>query len=86
VDDPRPRFLTVATYPRKSAFADLKQASNAAGTASRKLPGGGLAVYKPGSSSVYLGYPDASYQVEVYASSPTVARSLVLNGQVVRVR
>jgi hypothetical protein len=55
VDDPRPRFLTVATYPRKSAFADLKQASNAAGTASRKLPGGGLAVYKPGSSSVYLG-------------------------------
>jgi hypothetical protein len=86
VGDPRPRFLTVATYPRKSAFADLNQAFKAAGATSRKLPAGGLAVNKPGSSSVYFSYPDTSYQVEVYAPSPAVARSLVLNGQVVPVR
>jgi hypothetical protein len=45
----------VATYPRKSAFADLNQASKAAGATLRTLPAGGLAVYKPRSSSVYLG-------------------------------
>jgi hypothetical protein len=86
VGDPRPQFLTVATYPQKSAFADLERASKAAGAASRKLPNGGLALYRPGSSSVYFGYPGGSYQVEVFAPSPTTARSLVLNGQVVPVR
>jgi hypothetical protein len=86
VGDSRPQFLTVATYPRKSAFADLQRASKASGAVSRKLPNGGLAVYRPGSSSVYFGYPDVNYQVEVFAPSPTTARSLVFNGQVVPVR
>jgi hypothetical protein len=84
--DPRPQFLTVGTYPRAKAFAELKRAARAEGAASRQLPGGGMAVFSRGSSSVYFGYPDARYQVEVYAPSPGSARKLVLSGQIVPVR
>jgi len=85
VGDPRPRFLTVGTYPRANAFAELKRAARADGAESRSLPKGGLAVFSRGSSSVYFGFPDARYQVEVYAPSASTARSLVLGGQVVPV-
>jgi hypothetical protein len=84
--DPRPQFLTVGTYPRANAFAELKRAARAQGARSRSLPNGGLAVFSPGSSSVYFGYADARYQVEVYAPSPGSARQMVLAGQVVPVR
>jgi hypothetical protein len=84
--DPRPQFLTVGTYPRANAFAELKRAANAEGASSRPLPQGGLAVVSPGSSSVYFGYPDAGYQVEVYAPSAGSARNLVFSGQVVPIR
>jgi hypothetical protein len=83
--DPRPRFLTVGTYPRANAFAELKRAARADGAVARELPNGGLAVLSRGSSSVYFGYPGARYQVEVYAPSPGSARKLVLAGQVVPV-
>lgn len=86
VGDPRPQFLTVGTYPRANAFTELKRAARAQGAVSRQLSGSGLAVFSRGSSSVYFGYPGAKYQVEVYAPSPSTARSLVLGGQVVPVR
>jgi hypothetical protein len=35
---------------------------------------------------VYFGYPDAAYQVEVYAPGSGAARKLVLGGQVVPIR
>jgi hypothetical protein len=84
--DPRPQFLTVGTYPRAQAFAELKRAARAPGASSRQLPQGGLAVASQGSSSVYFGYPDAGYQVEVYAPSAGSARNLVFSGQVVPIR
>jgi hypothetical protein len=84
--DPRPQFLTVGTYPRARAYAELKRAASTPGATSRDLPGGGLAVVSRGSSSVYFGYPDAHYQVEVYAPSAASARSLVFGGQVVPIR
>lgn len=84
--DPRPNFLTVGTYPRANAFAELKRAARADGATARELPNGGLAVLSRGSSSVYFGYPDARYQVEVYAPSTGSARKLVLAGQVVPIR
>jgi hypothetical protein len=86
VGDPRPQFLTVGTYPRANAFAELKRAARAEGAVSRELPQGGLAVFVSGKSNIYFGYPDAGYQVEVYAPSPGSARELVLSGQVVPVR
>jgi hypothetical protein len=84
--DPRPQFLTVGTYPRANAFAELERAATVAGARSRELPGGGLAVISAGSSSVYFGYRDAAYQVEVYAPSASSARRLVFSGQVVPIR
>jgi hypothetical protein len=84
--DPRPQFLTVGTYPRARAYAELKRAASAPGAMSRELPGGGLAVVSRGSSSVYFGYPDARYQVEVYTPSASSARNLVFGGQVVPIR
>lgn len=84
--DPRPNFLTVGTYPRQNAFAELRRASNANGAVTRKLPNSGLAVYNRASRSVYLGYPDARYQVEVYHPDAEMARSLILAGQVRPIR
>jgi hypothetical protein len=86
VGDPRPQFLTVGTYRRPHAYAELQRAAEAPGASSRKLQNGGLAVFSKGSSSVYFGYPDGKYQVEVYAPSAGSARNLVLSGQVVPVR
>jgi hypothetical protein len=87
VGDPRSSFLTVGTYPRAGAFAELKRAGRADGAVSLKLERGGLAVFsdaKP--TSVYFGYPDARYQVEVYHPSTNEARRLALSGQVFPVR
>ena len=87
VGDPRSGFLTIGTYPRPAAFAELKRAAKADGAVSLKVGEDGLAVFneaKP--TSVYLGYPDARYQVEVYHPSPDEARRLALSGQVVPVK
>lgn len=87
VGDPRSGFLTIGTYPRASAFADLKRAAKADGAVSLKVGDDGLAVFneaKP--TSVYLGYPNARYQVEVYHPSPDEARRLALSGQIIPVK
>jgi hypothetical protein len=87
VGDPSSRFLTVGTYPRAGAFAELKRAGRADGAISLTLERNGLAVFsKAKPTSVYFGYPDARYQVEVFDPSPDVARRLALSGQVVPVR
>ncbi len=81
--DSRAKFLTVGTYPRAAAFAELKRAAKAKGAVNVKLPRGGLMVFserKP--TSIYIGYPKGRYQVEVYHPSADVARRLVLSGQV----
>jgi hypothetical protein len=86
VGDPRSRFLTIGTYPRPSAYAELQRAAKADGAVSLKVDRNGLAVFSEARpTSVYLGYPDARYQVEVYDPSPDEARRLALSGQVVPV-
>lgn len=85
--DPRPQFLTVGTYPRPGAWAELRRAGRKPGAVSKDLPNDGLMVYsrsKP--TSVYIGYAGGRFQVEVYAPSAGSARDLVLAGQVVPVR
>jgi hypothetical protein len=87
VGDPRARYLTIGTYPRPAAFAELQRAARAKGAISLKLERGGVAVFneaKP--TSVYFGYPKERYQVEVYHPSADEARRLALSGQVVPVR
>jgi hypothetical protein len=86
VGDPRSRFLTVGTYPRPGAYAELQRAAKAKDAVSLKVGDNGLAVFSEARpTSVYLGYPDAKYQVEVFHPSPDEARRLALSGQVVPV-
>ena len=86
VGDPRPQFLTVGTYPRAGAFAELQRAAKAKGAVSLKIGDDGLAVFSQSRpTSVYLGYPEATYQVEVFHPSPDEARRLALSGAVVPV-
>lgn len=83
VGDKRARYLTVGTYPRRNAFAELERAARPKDAVSLKIARGGLVVFseaKP--TSVYFGYPKSRYQVEVYHPSADVARRLVLSGQV----
>jgi hypothetical protein len=84
--DPRSQFLTVGTYPRPGAFAELQRAAKAQGAVSLKVGNDGLAVFRQSRPrSVYLGYPEAKYQVEIFHPSPDEARRLALAGQVVPV-
>jgi hypothetical protein len=84
--DPRPDFLSVGTYTREQAFADLTRASKRPGIVSTDTHGGGIVVFdssKP--TSVYLAYPGRPYQVEVFAPASRTASALILGGHVTRV-
>jgi hypothetical protein len=87
VGDPRPGYLTVATYPLDDGYARVVAASRRDDSESERLPNNGLAVIsevRP--SSVYLAHRGERYQVEVYHPSPARARDLVLSGAVQPVR
>jgi hypothetical protein len=87
VGDPRPGYLTVATYPLDNGYARVVAASKRDDTDSERLPNGGLAVMSSARpSSVYLAHRGQKYQVEVYHPSPERARDLVLSGAVQPVR
>jgi hypothetical protein len=76
--------LTVGTYPVRSALAAVKRLAAAKGASSISLPHGGLAVLDPHfPRSVYLAYPDANYEIEVFDPSLAHARQLVTSGQIV---
>lgn len=77
-------YLTIGTYPDPHAFRSIRRAAARPGGVSAKLANGGLLVFNSHApKSVYFGYPDARYQVEVFDPSPTQARTLVLSGKVV---
>jgi hypothetical protein len=83
VGSPRPDSLTVATYPEKNAFGQIQAASRRAGAVTIQLAGGGLAVYDQARpTSLYLAYPGAKQQIEVFDPSPSRARLLVKAGQI----
>jgi hypothetical protein len=87
VGDPRPNFLTVATYPQRDGFLAVGQSAKDRGTVKRELPGGGLAVYdRRRPTSVFFSYPRARYQVEVYDPTPGRALALVTSDEVVPLR
>ncbi len=79
---PRPDYLSVATYPRPDAFANVEAAAKRPGAVSIGLVGG-LAVYDEASpTSIYVAYRGSSDQVEVYSPSASEARRVVESGQV----
>jgi len=87
VGDRTPSYLTVGTYPTKSAFQAIQRAAARPGGVSATIDHGGLLVFNNSSpKSVYFSYPKSSSQVEVYDPSPLQARALVLGGSVKPIR
>jgi hypothetical protein len=85
--DPRANFLTVGTYPGANSYANLKNVSTGPAVHSNLLHGGGLLVApKRVPKSVYLAYPGADYQVEVYDAYNGAARRLALDGLIRPIR
>lgn len=85
--DTRPDFLTVATYPTSGAYENLRRAAARLGASAISVAGGGILVgWRRSAKNVYLAYPHASYQVEVFDPVPGHARKLLLNGAIVPVR
>jgi hypothetical protein len=80
VGDPRPGYLTVATYPFHGAYAALKKV--AGGTAINLTHGGIAVVDGHYPESVHLAYPGTNYQVEVFDPSPARARAIVTSGDI----
>lgn len=77
-------FRTVATYPVDDAFQKTNAVAEESGMERLELDGGGVAALPNGSSGtgVYLAYPDADVQVEVFDSEPGAARKLVVSGRI----
>jgi hypothetical protein len=77
--------LTVGTYMRPGPpYASVKAAAIGKRATIRPLKDGGLAIaYKNRPQSVYLVFPGALYEVEVYDPSPATAMRLVTTGKIV---
>ena len=84
--DKRAGFLTVGTYAQPNAATSLRrQAKRSGGTISR-APGDATVYYdRENSQSVYLAYPSAPVEVEVFDPSFKRALQLVESGQIVAV-
>jgi hypothetical protein len=84
--DERAGFLTIGTYVQANAASSLRrQARRSGGTLSR-APGNAIVYYdRANPRSVYLAYPGAPVEVEVYDPDFRRALRLVSSGRVVAV-
>lgn len=82
--DPRPDFLTVGTYANAKAVAALRRLGNEPGGVIGEAPGGATVYYNRNQpESVYLAYPGAGVEIEVYDPDFKQALQLVNSGQIV---
>ncbi len=80
---PRPDFLTVGTYAQSDALAHVRAAGRQQSAVTITLSGGGLAVYsRSRPTNIFLAYPAANTQIEVYDPSAREARTLVQTGAI----
>ena len=85
--DARARFLAIGTYSSADAAANLKLAANQRRSVSQRLHDGGFLVFAANRPTrVYVGFPAAKHQVEVFHPSDDTARRLVLDGAIVPIR
>lgn len=85
--DRRPGLLTVASYPRISAFADVLAATNRPGARRFDVPGGAVGVLERGSrTNLHLAFPGIPRQIEVYGAPALDIVSLGRAGMIERVR
>lgn len=76
-------FLTIATYPRPNAFAEVGHAATSSKSKTLAVAGGGIAVYDPGRrTNVHIAYPGWPYQIEIFDPQPGAAVQLVERGAV----
>ena len=75
--------LTVATYPYVDAFATLESAARQPGAIRDETPDGGIVVGNEASpNTVYVAYPDADLQIEVYDPEAGKAREIATSGAI----
>jgi hypothetical protein len=87
VGDPRPRFVTVGTYPQQNAYAALTAAGRRKGYRAVTTSSGALIVYnRRKHASIHFTFPDAAFQVEAYDPRPGQALASVLGGDIVQLR
>jgi hypothetical protein len=78
-----PDYLTVGTYPVKNALSTVRAIGSKSGGSLIKLTAGGWAAVDPDHPlSIYIAYPGAGYEIEVYDPSPGTARQLVTSGAI----
>ena len=83
LEDKRPDFLTVGTYPYAQAIATARSQAEGDGAFKRTIAGRGIAYSLPEKPrSVFFAYPRLDYLFEVYDPAPLRARRLVLSGRV----
>jgi hypothetical protein len=81
--DPRPRFLVVGSYPIRDATAALRRTAEKEGVDVADGPEGAVLVVRPSAPrSVYLAYPGAGVEVEVFSPRKGEARKLVASGAI----
>ena len=84
--DPRPAFLTVATYPLSDPTEALQANARRTNTRVQRAQGGAVVWANPDRpQSVYLAEPGAEHQVEVYDPLPRRALEVALSGEVMPV-
>jgi hypothetical protein len=80
----RADYLTVVTYRQQNALDILKRTATRNGVDTIELDSGGLALVDgKHPTSVYIAYPAADVQIEVYDASPGRARQLVTSHRIV---
>ena len=81
------QYLTIGTYPAKTAYATARRRARAIGSVRVPLGNRVVAYYRSDTpTNVFLAYPGIDYTVEVYDPSPGRARDLVAAGQVTAAR
>jgi hypothetical protein len=84
--DKRASFLTVGTYAQPNAVASLRRQAKRSGGTIDHVPGNATVYYdRANPGSVYLAYPGAPVEVEVFDPNFKRALRLVESGQVVAV-
>ena len=76
--------LTVGTYPYTDAHGALEAVAKQRGATADQTPDGGLVVTTEASpSNVYVAFPGADQQIEVYHPDPARALELATSGAIV---
>ena len=85
--DRRGGLLTVASYPRADAFADVLAATERPGARRFEAPAGGVGVLERGArTNFHLAFPGVARQIEVYGATTLDILALGRTGQIERLR